>query len=163
MNLRKRIAHGEPVILFVAAGHTFAISAAVVEEIRNTDTLRRVARGKVYAVMPRGNGMCYVVDAAFHFRVLPLQPRRVMVLRQMPVALAIESVDRIAEISALYALPRVFRGEERQWYRGLALVEGRVVPVVNPTSFLSPAELAELATTLPSLPPVHSARRAVSA
>ncbi len=147
---RQRAAHVEAVILFVAAGHKFAIAASAVEEIRNTDTLRPVARGKVSALLPRGQGTCYVVDPAFHFRVLPLRPRRVMVLRNSMVALAIESVERITEISALYALPRVFRGEERRWYRGLALVEGRVVPVVNPDSFLSKTELAALAATLPA-------------
>ncbi len=147
--MRKRAARGEAVILFVAAGHRFAIAASAVEEIRNTDTLRRVARGKIYAVMPREQGMCYVVDAAFHFHMLPLRPRRVLVLRNSAVALAIESVERIVQISALYALPRVFRGEERRWYRGLALVEGDVVPVVDQESFLSKAELAELAVTLP--------------
>jgi chemotaxis signal transduction protein len=45
------------------------------------------------------------------------------------------------EISALHALPRVFTHEERSWYRGLAVVNGAVVPVVNHHAFLNKGEL----------------------
>jgi hypothetical protein len=50
-------------------------------------------------------------------------------------------MDRIMEISALHALPRAFTNEERGWYRGLAVVNGAVVPVVNHNAFLSRAEM----------------------
>lgn len=142
---RKHGARGEAVILFVAAGHTFAISAASVDEIRNTDGLRATdGRGKVHSALERGHSTYYVVDAALHFRLAPVPPRRVLVLRNSVVALAVESVDRMTHMAVLYALPRAFCGEERTWYRGLALVEGQVVPVVNPDAFLTSADVAAL-------------------
>jgi len=50
----------------------------------------------------------------------------------------------MTEISALYALPHAFTGQERQWYRGLAVLAGtdgqpEVVPVVNPDAFATAA------------------------
>jgi hypothetical protein len=53
----------------------------------------------------------------------------------------VDSTDRIIEISALHALPPAFTREERGWYRGLAVVNGLVVPVVNHNAFLNRPEL----------------------
>jgi chemotaxis signal transduction protein len=53
----------------------------------------------------------------------------------------VDATDRIMQISALHALPRAFTHEERGWYRGLAVVNGAVVPVVNHHAFLNKAEL----------------------
>ncbi len=138
-------------MLFTAAGHTFAISAASVDEIRNTDGLRPAStRGKVLAVLQRGATSHYVVDARVYFRLPSAPARHVLVLRKSVVALGIDAVERMAAIVRLYALPRAFSGEECRWYRGLALVEGRVVPVVDPDAFLTRAELAALETAVPA-------------
>jgi hypothetical protein len=53
----------------------------------------------------------------------------------------VDSTDRIVEISALHALPTAFTHEERGWYRGLAVVNGLVVPIVNHNAFLNRPEL----------------------
>jgi hypothetical protein len=45
------------------------------------------------------------------------------------------------EISALHALPPAFTHEERGWYRGLAVMNGAVVPVVNHNAFLSKGDM----------------------
>jgi chemotaxis signal transduction protein len=91
------------------------------------------------------NGTTYfVVDAARHFQLPPSHPSRVMVLRNMPTGVLVDSTDRIMEISALHALPPAFTHEERGWYRGLAVVNGQVVPVVNHGAFLNRAELETL-------------------
>jgi chemotaxis signal transduction protein len=66
---------------------------------------------------------------------------RVLVLRNSPTGVLVDSTDRIIEISSLHALPRAFTHEERGWYRGLAVVKGAVVPVVNHNAFLNRAEL----------------------
>ncbi len=145
-NSPKRSAHGEALILFVAAGHTFAISASAVDEIRNTEGLRLLhARSKVHSVLERGDTTHYVVDAARHFQLPAAPARHVLLLRDSDVALAIDAVERMTVAVKLYALPRAFSGDERRWYRGLALVEGCVVPVVNPDSILTKAELAAVA------------------
>jgi hypothetical protein len=55
------------------------------------------------------------------------------------------------EITVLHALPAAFTHEERIWYRGLAIVNGAVVPVVNQGAFLSRGELAVLRSGLERL------------
>jgi hypothetical protein len=63
-----------------------------------------------------------------------------MVLRSHPVAILVDSIDRMAEIEKILPLPRAFSGNERNWYTGLALMGELVVPVVNMPAFLTPAE-----------------------
>ena len=88
------------------------------------------------------NGTTYfVVDASQHFRLPASNASRVMVLRNTPTAVLVDSTDRIMEISTLHALPPAFTHEERGWYRGLAVVNGVVVPIVNHNAFLNRPEL----------------------
>jgi hypothetical protein len=47
-------------------------------------------------------------------------------------------------LNAVHALPKAFRGEERNWYRGLAYIEDNVIPMVNPAGFLTAAEFEKL-------------------
>ncbi len=137
----------EAVILFAVASTTFAISAAAVEEIRGASGLRPLAcdaahgsLAKVRHTYQRGRKVFFVVDAGAHFHTALAAPTRLLMLRNSRVAVAVESIDRMAEIHALYPLPAAFRGDERRWYRGLALVAGRIVPVVDPELFLTRAQ-----------------------
>lgn len=137
----------EAVILFSVASTTFAISAASVEEIRNSSGLRPLvcnashgSLAKVRHTLQRGNKVFFVVDAAAHFHTAAAAPTRLLMLRHSRVAVAVESIDRMAEIHALYPMPAAFRGDERRWYRGLALVAGRIVPVVDAELFLTRAQ-----------------------
>jgi chemotaxis signal transduction protein len=146
---RERARRGEAVILFVVAGHRFAIAASAVDEIRTVEGLQPMSgfwtKGvKVRNVLQRERKMYFVVDANAHFRLLPSRQHRVLILHDAPLAVAVEAIDRMAEIAALYALPRAFTGEERHWYRGLAVIDGDVVPVVTPGAFLSDTEVAML-------------------
>lgn len=149
----------EAVILFAVAGQAFAINAAAVEEIRDTEDLRpwrnasagRVA--KVAYTLQREQHTYFVVDANQHLRLLSSHPTRVLLLRNSCVALSVDSIDRMAEITQLHALPRAFQGEERNWYRGLALIGGQVVPVMNPAAFLASEELAILQSAAASKTP----------
>ena len=63
-----------------------------------------------------------------------------MILRNMPTSVLVDSTDRMMDISTLHALPNAFQSDERTWYRGLAILNGEVVPVVNASAFLSAAE-----------------------
>lgn len=93
----------------------------------------------------RKHGLDYfVVDSNYHYRLLPSKAGRLLVLRDLPVAITADSIDRMTEIGPTVSLPKAFRGEERQWYKGLTVVDDNVVPVVNAESFLSPAELEHL-------------------
>jgi chemotaxis signal transduction protein len=159
---RKRLSHrSEPVILFAVAGVTFAIAATAVEEIRNVEGLQPLATSAValaklakvrYRLERAGKAYC-VIDGGYHFRLLPSHATRILVLRRHAVAILVDRIDLMAEISAIYVLPRAFTGEERQWYRGVALIPGapgeqRLVPVVNPDGFLSKAEAILVAPLL---------------
>ena len=142
-----RPAH-EDVIVFAVGGFKFAIAAGAVNEIRGMEGLQAFTLGGISAqiaklnyTLERAGSTYFVIDAAKHFGLPPSQPSRVMILRNTTTAVLVDSTDRIMEISTLHALPRVFTHEERNWYRGLAVVNGEVVPVVNHNAFLNKAEL----------------------
>ncbi len=140
---------GEAVILFSVAGISFAIAVSAVEEIRSTDGLRPAPPGfagsrlpRVKYLLEREHKTYFVIDANLHFHILPSRATRVLILRHAPVAVLVDNIERTSEITVLHALPRAFEGEERQWYRGIALFGEQVVPVVRPEAFLSKGELA---------------------
>lgn len=137
----------EDVILFTVGGYKFAIAAGAVREIRSLEGLRQFSAGPNYSRLERveftleRNGVTYfVVDGARHFHLPASQPTRLLILRHTAAGVLVDSTDRMTEISVLHALPQAFRGAERSWYRGLAVLSGDVVPVVNQTAFLSKAE-----------------------
>lgn len=147
----RRALRSEPVILFAVASETFAIAASAVHEIRSTDSLAGAATAiaqpelkKVRHTLQRGQRTYYVVNAGVHFSLPPSRASLVLILRDARIAVLVDRIERIDQISALHALPRAFRGEERRWYRGLALLGERVIPVVNPSGFLSDNELTLL-------------------
>jgi chemotaxis signal transduction protein len=138
----------EDVIVFAVGGYKLAIAAGAVKEIRGMDDLHSFTLGGISAQIAKlkytleRNGTTYfVVDAARHFLLQASQASRVMVLRNTPTAVLVDSTDRIMEISSLHALPPAFTHEERGWYRGLAVVNGLVVPIVNHNVFLNRVEL----------------------
>jgi chemotaxis signal transduction protein len=141
----------EDVIVFAVSGFKLAIAAGAVKEIRGMEGLHPFTLGgistqiaKLKYTLERNGATYFVVDAAQHFKLPPSHPSRVMVLRNVPTGVLVDSTDRIMEISALHALPPAFTHEERGWYRGLAVVNGQVVPVVNHGAFLNRAELETL-------------------
>jgi len=139
------------VILFTVGGFRFAIAAGAVSEIRSMEGLQRFfggtrhkAMAKVLYTLDRNGATHFVVSAAQHFRLPPSRPTRVLILRHAAAALLVDSTDRMTEISVLHALPLAFNREERDWYRGLAILNAEAVPVVNPSAFLSRGEVAVL-------------------
>lgn len=141
----------EDVIVFAVSGFKLAIAAGAVKEIRGMEGLHPFTLGGISAqiaklkyTLERNGATYFVVDAARHFQLPESYPSRVMVLRNMPTGVLVDSTDRIMEISALHALPPAFTHVERDWYRGLAVVNGQVVPVVNHAAFLNRAELETL-------------------
>jgi chemotaxis signal transduction protein len=139
---------GEPMILFAVGPNTFAIAAAEVDEIRDlhdlTPSKPAFGYSKIKNKLQRGKRDYFVVDSASHFQMLPSKTARLLVLRNHPVALTADSIDRMTDVSLVQQLPSAFRGLERTWYKGLAVLDGTVIPVVNPASFLSDAEVTEL-------------------
>lgn len=141
----------EAVILFAVGDYTFAIAAQAVEEIRNTDGLKPLPPGassprlaKFKQVLERDHKRYFVVDSNLHFRLFPSKATRLLVLRESAAAVLVDHTERITDIAMLHALPRAFQGEERQWYRGIAMIQDRVVPVVDPAAFMSKSEFTVL-------------------
>lgn len=147
----RQLGRTEEVILFAVAGHTFAIAASAIEEIRSTDGFSSAtseiaprAIPKVLHRLRRGRKWYYVVNACAHFDLPVSRPTLVLVLRHSHVAVLVDQIDRIETISRLMVLPQSFSGAERVWYRGVTLIDDNVVPVLNPDGFLTQNELGQL-------------------
>jgi len=137
----------ETVVLFAVANQEFAISADSVQEIRSTDGLAGAANEIEQPVLPKvrhiiehGHRTYYVVNAGVHFELPVSRPALLLMLRDSHVAVLIDRIERMTQISSLYPLPLAFRGEERRWYRGLAYVDDAVIPLVHAEGFLTPEE-----------------------
>jgi len=149
---KSRLTSGhETVILFFVARQMFAIAADSVQEIRSTDSLAGSANEmeqsevpKVRHTIERNRRTYFVVNAGVHFNLPVTRPALVLILRELRVALLVDRIERMAEISAVYALPQAFSGSERRWYRGLAYVDDVVIPVVQPAGFLTLEEFQQL-------------------
>lgn len=138
-------------ILFTISGQMFAISASAMHEIRNTDSLSAAvmeiscpAVPKVRHLLRRGDGALFVVSGFEHFGLPPSRAEHAILLRKSRIALLVEAIDRMEGMTVLLALPPGFSGPERSWYRGITLVSGNAVPVINPTGFLTEQELVSL-------------------
>jgi chemotaxis signal transduction protein len=147
----RRSRAAEAVILFCIGNQTFAIAAEAVQEIRSTDSLAGAAVEIEQADVPkvrhqveRGHRTYYVVSGCAHFGLRVTRPTLVLILRQIRAAVLVDSIERMAEIPNVYTLPQGFQGDERQWYRGLAYLEDRVIPVINPAGFLTAEEFGRL-------------------
>jgi chemotaxis signal transduction protein len=141
----------QTVVLFYVANQMFAIAADYVQEIRSTDGLAGSAYEienpelpKVRHTIERNHRTFYVVNAGMHFGLPVTRPSLVLILRQFRAALLVDRIDRMADIPGVHALPLAFAGDERRWYRGLAYLDDSVIPVVEPTGFLTPEEFQRL-------------------
>lgn len=148
----------EQVAVFSIAEYSFVISAASIQEIRNTDSLggtvvdldRPVLR-KARHIVERDARSYYVVSGYEHFHLPPSRPTTVLILRDAPVAVLVDRIEEMAEMRVLLALPQSFRGEERTWYRGLTVLDRKVLPVANPLGFLTTRELQQIEEQNPGL------------
>ena len=166
----RRARQPETVVLFAVANQMFAIAADAVQEIRSTDSLGgsaieidQIEIGKVRHTVERGGRTYFVVNAGTHFGLPVTRPTLVLILRRSRVAVLIDRIERMAQISAVYPLPLAFSGDERRWYRGLAQVDDLVIPVVQPGGFLTDEELRTLDLALQGAVPEPSAEGAASA
>jgi len=160
----------EAVILFCIGTQTFAIAADAVQEIRSTDSLATAAVEMELAEVPkvrhlveRSHRTYYVVSGCAHFGLRATRPTLVLILRQIRTAVLVDSIERMAEIPTVHALPQAFQGAERHWYRGLTYLEDRVIPVIKPDGFLTPQEFARLDRAAKSIEARHELEGAVPA
>jgi hypothetical protein len=125
------VASAEAVILFSVGPHSMAIHAEAVAKIR-----------KDRGLMPAEIGCSTIVSAAELFGLRPGSGARLLALRG-GVAVRVDRVERMVEAYDLRPLPRAFQGSECDWFRGLAVVEGAVAPLVNPEAFERQAQKQE--------------------
>jgi chemotaxis signal transduction protein len=152
----------EQIAVFSIAQYSFVISAASIQEIRSTDSLggtiveldRPVLR-KVRHIVERDSRYYYVVSGYEHFHLSQSRPTTVLILRNAPVAVLVDKIEEMAEMRVLLSLPQSFCGEERTWYRGLTVLDRKVLPVANPLGFLTAVELQRLEEQNPGL--LHTA------
>ena len=147
----RRPHRSEQVILFDVAKRMFAIAAESVQEIRSTDSLAGSANEieepeviKVRHTFERSHQTYYVVNAGVHFGLPVTRPTLVLILRRLRVAVLVDRIERMAEVSAVHALPLAFTGDERRWYRGLTYLDDHVIPVIQPSGFLTAEEFRYL-------------------
>ena len=148
----------EQVAVFSIGQCSFVISAASIQEIRSTDSLGgtvveldRPALRKVRHTVERDGRSYYVVSGYEHFHLPLSRPTTVLILRNAPVAVLVDRIEEMAEMRVLLTLPHSFRGEERIWYRGLTVLNRKVLPVANPQGFLTAGELQQLEMKSPAL------------
>ena len=110
-----------PVILFTAGGMRFAVDAGEVKEIRD---------GEEFAALRRLTGS-EPVDFARRVGLGGGRVERYVVLKPGSCALGVSEVERITAPPRVAALPGLFQGAEREWYRGLLLLAGEVVPLLR--------------------------------
>jgi chemotaxis signal transduction protein len=159
---------GEAVILFWVANQMFAIAAESVQEIRSTDSLAGAANEidqqavpKVRHILEWSHRACYVVNAGVHFNLPVTRPALVLIMRRMRIAVLVDRIDRMTEVPAVYPLPQAFRGDERRWYRGLTYIDDSVIPVVEPSGFLSAEEFVALDRAVKPIAPRQEMEGAV--
>jgi chemotaxis signal transduction protein len=141
----------EQIILFRCSSQLLAISSSSVQEVRSVDSLAGLAADisvpgirKVRHVLQRGDRSIYVVNVALHFGLKPTPAGLIFLLRKSRVALLLDGIEKMTTMTRLQSLPVAFCNEERQWYRGLTVLEQNVLPVVNPTGFLTSEEFLQL-------------------
>jgi hypothetical protein len=122
-----------PVILFTAGGVRFAVEANEVAEIRDGEE-----RGSAYR--PKGSepidfALQVGLGAGRVVRFLVLKPgespQGVVPGVATGVTLGVTEVERMTSLPKVVPLPALFQGAERQWYRGLLLLENEVIPLVR--------------------------------
>ncbi|MGC2209354.1 MAG: hypothetical protein WA532_04495 [Candidatus Korobacteraceae bacterium] len=115
-----------PVILFTAGGVRFAVEANEVEEIRDGEERGAACRlkGSKAIDFARQVGL----GAGRLVRYLVIKPGDGA---SGGVTLGVTEVERMTSLPKVVPLPGLFQGAERQWYRGLLLLENEVIPLVR--------------------------------
>jgi hypothetical protein len=110
-----------PVILFTAGGMRFAVEASEVAEIRDG-----AERGAIHGL--KGTE---AIDFALRVGLGAGRQEHFVVLKPGHCSLGVTEVERMTSLPRVAPLPGLFRGAERQWYRGLLLLENEVIPLVR--------------------------------
>jgi hypothetical protein len=117
-----------PVILFTAGGVRFAVAAEQVAEIRDGEERGAAHRPKGSEPIDFAKQVGLGTGRVERFVVL--KPGETQSVTQ-GVTLGVTEVERMTSLPKVVPLPGLFQGAERQWYRGLLLLENEVIPLVR--------------------------------
>ena len=139
-----------PVILFTAGGMRFAVEAGEVAEIRDCAERGAFNGFKAAGAIDFAERVGLGAGRLEHFVVLKPSPQQARCGlppqhansrragdpgldgdRAGNCSLGVTAVERMTTLPRVAPLPALFRGAERQWYRGLLLLENEVVPLVR--------------------------------
>jgi hypothetical protein len=118
-----------PVILFTAGGVRFAVEANEVEEIRDGE--ERGAAGRLKGSEAIDFARHVGLGAGRLVRFLVLKPSECSQGATQTAALRVTLGVSMTSLPKVVPLPGLFQGAERQWYRGLLLLENEVIPLVR--------------------------------
>jgi chemotaxis signal transduction protein len=110
-----------PVILFTAGDARFAVDAGAVKGIRDRDESASTQHAD-------DEGL---IDFSDCIGLGKGQLEHCVVLKPGDCSLGVTDVERITTLPRVVALPGLFRGAERAWYRGLILLDGEVIPLLR--------------------------------
>ena len=68
----------------------------------------RTSVAKIKSTVEKAGLTYFVVDGSSHFQLMPSRPTRLMMLRNQPVAVTVESIDRMTEIGKVLAAAQDF-------------------------------------------------------
>ena len=143
-----------PAVLFSVGAFQFVIEANLVDEIRGLQGMEPIVWTRAVENLPqvthvlhRGRRRFFIVDGGIYFQLTQARPARILLLRNADIGILVDGVDRMVEFGAVYRLPRAFGGAERSWYLGVTFLQEKVVPVVNPASFITKEDLMLLRET----------------
>jgi len=109
------------IIRFRVGSYTLGIAAGALQEICRDQDL-----------MARERETLPVLSAHEIFGVLAGAELHLLVLNPGLAAFRVDRVERMVVTGAINPLPKAFQGDERIWFLGLAIVDGVILPIVNP-------------------------------
>lgn len=119
-------------ILFRVGPYRMAIAASALQAIR-----------KDRGLAPAEFGCTAIVSAHEMFGIPSGEGSCLLVLHPGQVAVRVDTIERMFATASLERLPRAFQGAERDWYSGLALSDGMVIPVLKPETLKQEANRRE--------------------
>lgn len=111
------------IIRFRVGSYTMGIAAGSLQEICRDQDLTRRERENL-AVLSGHEIFGVVAGSDLHL----------LILNPGLAAFRVDRVERMVVTGSMNPLPKAFQGDERIWFQGLAIIDGVILPIVNPAT-----------------------------
>ncbi|MFZ0964307.1 MAG: hypothetical protein WAO35_25870 [Terriglobia bacterium] len=111
------------IIRFRVGSYTLGIAAGSLQEICRDHDLTRGERERL-AILSGHEIFGVVAGTELHL----------LILNPGSAAFRVDRVERMVVTGSIHALPKAFQGDERIWFQGLAIIDGVILPIVNPAT-----------------------------